>query len=442
MAIIFLSLIIVAFVVLKLRIAVLLLPVVPLFLSKGFLFLDITNIPIVSFYKLYCLTILVVWVLYSLQKRRSVIPFVSNHVYIGVLSLGLLHLITFVMNPDVFSESLKMLLSFLLDILIPTVIFIQVLSRMNHKELSMWAKMYVFTYMLIAIYAVISYLINYNFFIEFIEKTIKTGRVVVHTYAGTLRGVRAQGTVSHPITFGALMVMIVPVALALLNFKKLSVLFFVSLLIVITVALLYTNSRTPLLFLFVFIGLYLIQLPLQIKFKYIFLSVFGGFLLFYGSDLVNEKVIAIVNIFNPQIGEDAHGSSLDMRYMQFDTSLKYFFMSPFFGNGLSFSRGLIAAGTESTLQNMESLVFIILINFGALGAIFYSVFFSNLYFFKRLDINTGSIDYNIFLLKAFTISYLLFVLATGWVDTFHSFIFVYSFIYFFYKASYLPKEKV
>jgi hypothetical protein len=57
--------------------------------------------------------------------------------------------------------------------MIPIVIFIQVLSRMNHKELSMWAKMYVFTYMLIA---VISYLINYNFFIAFIEKLINTGR--------------------------------------------------------------------------------------------------------------------------------------------------------------------------------------------------------------------------------------------------------------------------
>ena len=136
-----------------------------------------------------------------------------------------------------------------------------------------------------------------------------------------------------------------------------------------------------------------------------------------------EKVLSVANIFNPDIGTEMHGSSLAMREIQLNASLKYFEKSPFFGNGLAYSKMIVSSGTDSELYNMESFAFTLLMDYGSFGIICFAAFFCVLAINYARPTNTSSTKLGISL--ALTLAYIFFILATGFVDTFQSFMYVY-----------------
>jgi hypothetical protein len=434
------ALLIFTFSSIKFRLAVLALPIVPMFFSKGFLFLDSTSAPPISFYKIYCLSIILSWflnrlVIKDLKFQRSTI-FVATKVII----LLFLYLVVLIANPESFNDSLKIFITFVIEIFLPTIIFVDVVSKINNIEFEKFCKTLIFIVLCIACYAIIAYLINYNPYIEFVESTIKTNRVIVHTYEDTLRGLRAQGTVSHPITFGALLVLSLPLISTLYSRKSINIIQYVFISSVIFLAILLTNSRTPLIFFMLYFITLSLFLPASKKIKLIF---FLGFIISVSlmtSDFVYSKFLSIINIFDSQVGEEMHGSTLQMRFLQFKTAWNYYLESPIFGNGLAFSRNLIKGGIEQNLFNMEGLVLIILVDLGLIGLLGFVAFFAGMFFMplrKFTNINIEAAQS----LKALTLPYVIFVCATGWVDSLQSFMFWYSTVYFLSTNNNLNNSK-
>jgi hypothetical protein len=410
----------------KRREMILLLPVIPLFFSKGLLFLDINSIPVISFYRLYVLSLIISSVIFFLQKKQRFF-LLSISLIKPLFFLMATYILVFLANITGAYAGGNTLLSFFFEVFAPSLLLINLVSELKYEILTKWLKLYMYIYLFVAVYGVVCYLIDFNPFVIFMESTIKSNRVLVHTYADTLRGIRAQGTVYHPINFGALMGFGIAITLLL---RKLSLINrFICLFTVLTffIAILFSNSRTPVLCAIVFLLYYSLYLGAYKKFFSYILILLICTVGILTSEYIYEKFTSIMVLFFPDSGTNMHGSSFDMRFGQLILSIKYFLQSPILGNGLDFVRALVSDGREEDLYNTESIIFILLINFGVFG------FFSHIYLFsiQFFSVDKTAIDGELKgLLKAFVVSYVLFIVATGIVATLYTYLFVFIVLYF------------
>jgi O-antigen ligase len=284
-------------------------------------------------------------------------------------------------------------------------------------------------------YGTLCYLIGHNPYIDFIQSTNHTDRILAQTYEDTLRGARAQGTLSHPITYGALLaitlltyytVKLNKVKFALLDYAKVT---FITTIIV--TGILFTNSRSPLILFLVPV----ITFATTLRFVKAFKSIIGITLIFViafsASEVVRDKTYSIVNIFNPEVGEDMKGSDLAMRGGQLSVATRYFFESPIWGMGLDATRNIISSGKEPDLYNSESIIFRLLIDQGSLGIISYALFFIVAY--RKTSQHMANIASRRMYLGTM-IGYIIFIISTGFVDTLQNTVFMLCITYYIFKA--------
>lgn len=406
-------------------------PIIPLFFSKGFLFIDIDGIPVISFYRLYVLSLLGVTLILIIQNKLILSRSFRFNLIKPLFVLAFTYFLVFLLNINTKYSGGVVLLSFVIEVLIPVILFVSVIERMAYSEYLLWFKAYVAIYISVAMYGIIAYYLDFNPFVGMLESTLKTGRVLVHTYAETLRGTRAQGTVYHPINFGALMVFGLALLFSLNHVKRIKVLYLCVFTASFFLAIFVSNSRTPLVFGLFFILFQSLYLNANKKFWIYSAAIVFFFALLSTSNYFSSKVESVLVIFFPDAGENMHGSTLDMRVLQFYVSLKYFLQSPVFGNGLEFSRFLILDEVEADLYNTESLFFLLMINFGLVGIFAYSYFFYGLYNIKKEIVGLNRTCFSLCL--SLLLGYILFVIATGFVETLYTFVFIYFSIFFLLK---------
>lgn len=96
--------------------------------------------------------------------------------------------------------------------------------------------------------------------------------------------------------------------------------------------------------------------------KYIGLAALSILLIvFFGGDFISQVIDGVIH------HEEAGGSSLEMRKMQFATSVRYFLNHPFIGNGLSYIYTTVMKIDKSGIYGAESLLFELLVDRGLLG---------------------------------------------------------------------------
>ncbi|OKP29582.1 O-antigen ligase family protein [Serratia fonticola] len=314
-------------------------------------------------------------------------------------------------------------------------IFCHYISVLPTEKLISLAKKYTAFYCLLAIYGTVCYLINYNPYIEFIESTTQTGRVLARTYADTLRGIRAQGTISHPITYGALLVIgLLTYYTIKLSKKKFIIKDYLKIIIitvVIMLSVLLTNSRSPLIFFGIAVLIFATMQGLAKSLKSIIVLLMIFVITFSVSDVFRDKVYSVVNIFNPEVGQDMNGSDLAMRGGQLAVSMKYLLISPVWGNGLDATRNIVSSEQEEDLYNSESILFRLMIDQGGLGLIAYSLFFIALYKKVALYISNASARK---MYLGFIVGYIIFTISTGIMDTLQNMMFMVCFIYYYFRS--------
>ena len=186
--------------------------------------------------------------------------------------------------------------------------------------------------------------------------------------------------------------------------------------------LMLSNSRSPLIFvLAACIPLFLALSPVN-KVYYSFAASILFSIFFFYSEYVRSKIYSVVNIFIPHVGESMSGSTIDMRVGQFNVALSYFADSPYWGNGLGFTREIVSSGAEPELYDSESALFPIMIDQGLIGVLGYFLFFLLIALsFKFRGANSPLIRS---VPVGLILGYLVFSLATGFMYTLPFFIYM------------------
>lgn len=418
--------------ILSFRRSVLLIPVWTVLTPKALLLLDTPSLPAFSLYKYLCLVMIGMYLTKNFIKKRQHTPKkpFSRAFYLILISSAA----SAILNISSSNSGLLTLTSLVIEVIMPVTIYCEYLGRQTSEKLNTLMSKYITCYCALAAYGTICYIINYNPYIELINSTTHTGRIIAQTYAETLRGIRAQGTISHPITYGALIVMMlltyytVKLKKAKLNLKDYLKIGLATT-IIIGGALL-TNSRTPLiLFAVPLIILALSQsaaksLKYTLSFSLIFVTLFST------SGLFRDKVLSVANIFDSSLGEDMNGSDLTMRGAQFAASARHFFNSPLVGGGLDATRNIVSSGLDPDLFNTESIVFRLMIDQGTLGLISYAAFFFLLYIKVARTIRRKPARR---MYLGMVIGYVIFTISTGLIDTLQNTLFMVCALYYIFK---------
>lgn len=418
--------------ILSFRRSVLLIPVWTVLTPKALLLLDIPSLPAFSLYKYLCLVMIGMYLKKTLLNKRPHTPKkpFNRAFYIILISSAA----SAILNISSSNSGLLTLTSLVIEVIMPATIYCEYLGRQTPEKLNTLMSKYITCYCALAAYGTICYLINYNPYIEFINSTTHTGRIIAQTYAETLRGIRAQGTISHPITYGALIVMMlltyytVKLKKPKLNFKD-HLKIGLATTIIIGGAL-FTNSRTPLILFVVPLIIFALSQSAAKSLKYTLTFSLIFVTLFSTSELFREKVLSVANIFDSNFGEDMNGSDLAMRGAQFAASARHFFNSPLVGGGLDATRNIVSSGLDPDLFNTESIVFRLMIDQGSLGLISYAVFFFLLYIKVARTIRQQSARR---MYLGMVIGYITFTISTGLIDTLQNTLFMICALYYVFK---------
>ncbi|PYY72556.1 hypothetical protein CRX42_00570 [Pseudomonas jessenii] len=415
------------------RAAVLLLPVWTTLTPKALLLVDTPSIPAISLYKFYCLALIGSYFLRVMcHKKRKVYKKPFSRAFVALLVPSI---ISVMLNITSNNAGILTLTAFFIEVIMPTTIFCHYLSQAPLDKLHSLVKKYIVFYCALATYGTICYLIGHNPYIEFIQSTNHTDRILAQTYEETLRGARAQGTISHPITYGALLVITLLTYLTIkLNKRRFAIADYVKIATVTAIILsgiLFTNSRSPLILFIVPIVIFATMQGFVKAFKSALGITLVFVIAFSASEVVRDKTYSVINIFNPEVGEDMKGSDLAMRGGQLNVATRYFFESPIWGMGLDATRNIISSGKEPDLYNSESIIFRLLIDQGALGILSYTLFFIVLY--RKTTHHISNIASKRMYLGTI-IGYIIFIISTGFVDTLQNTIFMLCITYYIFRA--------
>lgn len=411
--------------VIKRRAMILSLPIVPLFLSKGMLLLDVPQLPVLSLYRFYILCLMGSSILMFVQRPRAV--YRSGALATPLIILFFAHIFVVMANIANSNSGGIVALSFFVDVLVPTVLLTSFIAPLCYQELGVLLKRYFQVYFFAAVLGIVFFVVGVNPFVELMESTISTDRVEVHTYENTLRGLRAQGTVYHPMNFGALMVFGSFLALMCGGLRLIRQGTMFTALGIFVIAVIMTSSRSPMIFMFIMLFVLSLYLrPSRTTLMYI-VSAALITITVATSDFVADRFASLLALLNADSDYDAYGSTVEMRALQLQVALDNFFEAPIFGNGLGFTRALVGAETELDLKNSESLAFVVLMDFGLLG-IFAFVFL----FFQQLSLVGRDVKHQYFrgLIIGLVLGYLSFVLSTGVMETLYTYLFVFVAAYF------------
>lgn len=415
------------------RASVLLLPVWTTLTPKALLLVDTPSLPAISIYKFYCLALISSYFIRVVcHRKRKAYKKPFSRAFIALIIPAI---ISVALNITSNNAGILTLTAFIIEIIMPATVFCHYLSQLPLSKLNNLIKKYIIFYCALAMYGTLCYLIGHNPYIDFIQSTNHTDRILAQTYEDTLRGARAQGTLSHPITYGALLaITLLTYYTVKLNKAKFALLDYVKVTLITTIivtGILFTNSRSPLILFLVPVIIFATTLRFVKAFKSIIGITLIFVIAFSTSEVVRDKTYSIVNIFNPEVGEDMKGSDLAMRGGQLSVATRYFFESPIWGMGLDATRNIISSGKEPDLYNSESIIFRLLIDQGSLGIISYALFFIVAY--RKTSQHMSNIASRRMYLGTM-IGYIIFIISTGFVDTLQNTVFMLCITYYIFKA--------
>lgn len=408
---------------------------------KGFVLLDVPGVPVVTMYRFIGIMIMI-----SMSARYFAIgwhwirgtPLLSGFLLV-ILSASF----SAISNASTSNAGFLGVFNLFSEIFVPAAAFAFFFSKLDFENQTRYFQLLLVFWGVIALYATVAYQIDFNPYIEFLKSTTLTGRIEVETYAGSLRGLRAQGTMSHPITFGASLVtiMIGTLALSLLSrgadkrgYRQFPRLFWY---LMILVALVLVKSRSPLLMLAVAFMMLILFSSLARAYWISFGLVVVGALGVLFVPPVRDVALALLNIFNPEVGPDQHGSTIEMRRAQLAIGWEFLLSAPLFGNGLNATRNIVLSGLAPELYDSESILFTLMINQGLFGLLAYIALFlqATVKQFQCIkDRNVRAMAIGLIF------GYAVFILSTGTLETMQLFIAVYAAIVL--SARTLETEKI
>jgi len=402
------------------------------FLILSFLYLYFNN-------KVLYLTFLIITVFIAVPKvvalfNNTAYPIISvQKVLVVIMTAILLRNKKFYLNP------LKWPIIFYFIMVLPSIIvnplssieffsnfltiFIPPLFLLNYLNYDNVPRVVDFTSSLIimtCVYGLFTVIVSDNFIINFITESVpKNGHKLLSNYSereAAVRSLRLQSFINHPIRFGFILAMFLPLYILIL-FRRKSIKDFIFAFFSI-LCLLLVNSRSPILFLLVSLLIGFAYSSIDYKWK---LTRVFALLMPIGVLIItvtkSNYLIAVRALIDSSV--DAGGSSSDMRSKQLVATFNVLKNDLIFGKGFDATQEIVRQDVVTDLYGAESWLFGTLIDYGMWGVFFGLLFFFQ--FFKALSFKNSknsSLSRNIRgILIGTSIGYFIFILLTGEMDT-------------------------
>ncbi|WP_158660414.1 O-antigen ligase family protein [Paraburkholderia terrae] len=396
----------------------LLFPLLCLFTPKGFGLLDLPSVPYLSLNR----AIVVIMVAFFLIRVMSNGFRITNTNFPLTRPFVLLagaYSTSCIFNPATWSSDAVTAVMNFSELVFPCY-FIWYFCKSTDEAKRVLKWFYVIG-LIVSLYGTAAYLLHFNPYFDYLKQTTPSGRVTATDYEDSLRGLRAVGTLSHPITYGAFQTFTVLVGIFLMrkNRSAAKLLIFLGAQTALLVGIAVTNSRTPLVYVILALVIFTCFTGLRDKvivIKVIVVALVVGSL--FGMDHVERLADFISSVASSSRGDTQNGSSLQMRAGQLLVAWRFFSESPIFGGGVSATRTIIASGTYPDFYNAESAIFQWAIDLGLLGLVAYFALFAQLF---RLCARV-KIRFFRAVLYAMIAGYVVFIFATGVLETMQLFL--------------------
>ncbi|TSA27723.1 O-antigen ligase domain-containing protein [bacterium] len=407
-----------------------------LFFLSTMVILNIPGFPLFTLKRLLFIIVIIRYVIF-LQKNRSFTQnklrnfFLMREIKLIIVCMSLLMFIT----PMPIEEQIKGYFSSVLELFILIILIWH--SFRTEEEIFSAFKLLFFSFFILCIYGIYNKLTGSNPYIEYFRSQAiemeKTSIIaLIYTERTSIFG-RFQSFMYHPISYGGYLAMIFPYLLIfyLNTSNKFRRSFYSILLVILMVNVIFTNSRSAIIFLG--ISTFSIFAFISKNTRRIIISIFViviVMLIFSSMTPILKDYSSIIKhsfIFWEDVEQSImRGSSLESRWEQIYNALLLFKEHPILGNGFGKTKQLIDhTAIHRSIGGAESYWITLMIDFGIIGVVLYILFFFKILKFTfyhkknniKNDIANGLMKATFFM----TLGYLVFISATGELQTFSFF---------------------
>jgi len=401
------------------RKVVLLFPILCFFTPKGFGLIDVPSLPYLSVNRAIIVVMVSCFLLHLIaagfRVKKTHFPLA-----LGFILLGTSYLASFAVNPESWASDAVTALMDFTEIFFPCYLIWYLCKSAEQAERVL--KWIYAIGIVVSLYGTLAYFTNFNPYLDYLKQTTPTGRVLATNYDDSVRGLRAVGTLSHPITYGAFQAFTFLIGIFLMrnNRSATRLIVFIAMQLLLLIGIVVTNSRTPLIFvLFSVLAFTCLartrdkMVVVQISIVILTITSIGGL------EYIEKLADFVSSAFSQSNASGSNGSSLQMRAGQFLVAWKFFTNAPIFGGGVSQTRSIVASGAYPTFYNAESALFQWAIDLGTVGLVAYATLFAQIY---RAAKKKCLSPFSYAVIHALTTGYIVFVLATGVLETMQLFL--------------------
>lgn len=399
------------------------------FIPNSIAFINTPGIPLLSVCRFYVILMIITILILLLVEGKKVIKVAATYPFFKPMLIVILSMLVVTFFAERFWDSLNFMFSFIFESFFLSLIIWIAYQKPN--DIVFVLRRLIVVFVILSVYGTVSYIIGINPIMDYVNLYFSSeSKTLFFDYADTERlGVigRSQSIFSHPIQYGAFLVMLMCMSFYLFISETSMNKYFQLLYIIIFVAgIIFTYSRTPIFMFFVIISVYWYFQSINSKFLILFaLLVFGSILIFLSDSttlLLLSSIIKEISVDESAIG----GSSITMRIQQLFATYILFTESPIVGHGLAATRFMSENNILlSDIRKAESVIFSQLIDAGLLGLSAYIYFYYYIlkYFLHlKMRLLSGHIKKLTILTISLIAGYLVFIIATGVINTFQLFI--------------------
>jgi len=404
------------------------------FIPSSVALVNAPGIPLLSVGMVYMLLLIVAFLLFFLQKKR-IREVAKTYPFYKPMTTVMLSMLVVTVFAERFGASLNVMLAFFTEsFLLSLMIWI---TYRKPSDINSVMHGMVLIFVGLSVYGTISHIVGTNPIMDYVNTSFTSdSKRLVFSYDDIERlGAvgRAQSIFSHPIQYGAFLVMLMCISSYLFisdsGKRKYIQLPYI---MILAVGIIFTYSRAPqFMLIIIVIGYWYFQ---SVKSKLKMMSLF--FILALALVLMPESSFLSVfsSIFLEMTGHatDVGGSSLGMRIEQLLASYLLFQDSPIVGHGLAATRVMSESDMlPDLIRRAESIVFSQAIDAGLLGLTAYIYFYYCIFkYFLRQKARVMETNlYSITIIAAsLVLGYLAFIMVTGEINTFQLFIIIITLI--------------
>ena len=225
---------------------------------------------------------------------------------------------------------------------------------------------------------------------------IMTGQFEFEERSGIMQ--RLSSVFPHPMTFGMYLGLSMAFFMCMPKEKR----YYRYMIILAILNIFISGVRTTMAAFFVVALCYLLMIR---KIKYFLYAIISISIFYIIAPILFPSLVEILNSFTASSSESG-GSSWEMRITQYNGCLAEISNNPLFGKGYSWTKAYMSENrAHPVIKCFESLLFVILCNWGVLGLIFFGICFIWLFVQIRLVFTHKTECYFLYCLWIFYLSY-------------------------------------